>query len=116
MSRRILPAAFSLAGMFGLGYYEATTYIGVMYDGQRSSVSWVEGANYAVQTITTVGYGNWESPFGLPTSATQDLPLRVFKLRYYSAYFMFFGATLYAVFTGAIVALLIPPSERPERH
>lgn len=57
-----------------------------------------------MQTITTVGYGNWETPASKRTITNEQ----VFRMRAWSIVFMFCGATFYALFIGLIVAVLSP--------
>lgn len=77
-----------------------------MYDGQVNNESLVEAASYATQTMTTVGYGNWETPaLGIKH---QDHAKRVLQMRGWSALHMLFGASFYAYIVGAIVSMTIP--------
>ncbi len=67
----------------------------------------IEAANYAVQTLTTVGYGNWDGPLKaqhLPEAEEAKLMLR---MKAYSVLFMAIGGTLYVWVTGAVVNYFI---------
>lgn len=85
-------------------------FVYVMYDGHVSRESLIEAGNFAAQTVTTVGYGNWETPAITPLVSMPNAELRRLHMRGYSIAFMILGATFYAAFTGVIVAALIPPN------
>lgn len=79
-----------------------------MFDRQFDSYeAWVEGAYYAVQTVTTVGYGNWESPTVIMRYKPRpDLyALKVLHIKQLSILLMLIGATLYAVIIGVVANL-----------
>lgn len=94
------------------------TYIDVMYDGRWDPISRVEGLNFAVQTLTTVGYGNWEKP------AMGEVPnqaQRVFLMRRWSIVYMVAGATYYTLYTGIFAGLIVMFAQHsllrlPEKH
>jgi hypothetical protein len=79
-------------------------YMRTMFDRNWSSENVIEAVSFATQTVTTVGYGNWESP----ASGVRIAPARLSTMRLYSSAFMIVGATLYALFTGLMVAALCP--------
>jgi hypothetical protein len=87
-------------------------YIREIYNNERSWESFVEGANFGVQTITTVGYGNWETPANKKRTVTSE---QIFTMRGWSSIFMLFGATFYALFTGLFVVVLSPSPVSPRR-
>ena len=80
----------------------------IMYDGVFTRESVIEGVNFAAQTLTTVGYGNWETP-AVPHDVP-DRPARILTMRLWSIGFMILGASLYAIFLGIVVSIYIPPS------
>jgi hypothetical protein len=81
-----------------------------MYGGQWSYESVIEAGNFATQTVTTVGYGNWETrALGSQVEAAQ-----VLAMRGWSILFMLLGSVFYALFTGLFVAMLCPPSSGPQ--
>lgn len=82
-----LPAGFLLVIIL----LSCRTYIRVMYDNQLTYDSAVESANFAVQTVTTVGYGNWETPIHPLDFA--DRSERLLQMRFWSVVYMLFGAT-----------------------
>ncbi len=61
-----------------------------MYGGQLSWLSLVDGLYFSVQTVTTVGYGNWQ-----PSSVSID-DGRVFWVKVLSIPAMLSGASLFA--------------------
>ena len=83
----------------------ATVYIYVLYGGVVSRKSLIEAGHYAMQTVTTVGYGNWE----VPASGVPFDPEAVLTMRAWSILFMGLGSVTFAVFVGVVVAILIPP-------
>jgi Trk-type K+ transport system membrane component len=60
-ARRIVASALGLIALVALW---SSLYIHIVFDGRLTIESLVEGLNFSVQTVTTVGYGNWE-PVGL---------------------------------------------------
>lgn len=84
----------------------ASVFIYVLYGGVVSIESLIEAGHYAMQTITTVGYGNWESP-ALKTTVFD--PHSVLVMRAWSMLFMGLGATAFAVFIAVVVSIFIPP-------
>ncbi len=78
-----------------------------MYDGHVTEESLIEAANYAVQTVTTVGYGNWENPALQQTPAPPDWPARVLVMRAWSALYMLLGASIFTALTGVVVAIFV---------
>ena len=79
-----------------------------MYDDRITVESVVEATNYAAQTITTVGYGNWETPaLSIGNPLPPNHAQKIFRLRALSVPFMILGATLYALLIGVWVALML---------
>ena len=74
------------------------TYIKVMCDGTWNWHCLVEGANYATQTVTTVGYGNWSH--GLTEEDS-----RVLLMKAASVPFMLIGALVFGMFVAFVVKL-----------
>ena len=76
--------------MFAFG----ALYVRVMYDGVVSSESLVEAANFATQTATTIGYGNW-----IPAAMKADDP-RIPVMKAASVPFMLASAALFSAIVG----------------
>lgn len=74
-------------------------YINVMFSGKINQSSVIEGLNYSVQTVTTVGYGNW-----VPPGITED-DNRILTLKLVSVPFMLIGATTFSVLIGVVANL-----------
>src|SRR2546428_12745510 len=66
--------------------FGALIYINVMFGGQIHRESVIEGLNYSVQTVTTVGYGNWVPP------GIKENDDRILNLKLVSIPFMLIGA------------------------
>ena len=81
----------------------ADTFIYEMYSGNRSAETIVEGFNFSVQTVTTVGYGNWPLRSKALT-ATND---QFVELRAYSIFLMAMGASLFTVTMGMTTTWLM---------
>jgi hypothetical protein len=73
--------------------------INVMFSGKINQSSVIEGLNYSVQTVTTVGYGNW-----VPPGITED-DNRILTLKLVSVPFMLIGATTFSVLIGIVANL-----------
>ncbi len=120
-----------MAGLIVLSFLTALiaarVYQVIMYDGVVSEASLIESANFAVQTITTVGYGNWETPYRPPETnpatepsdpaakaqfiaarrAAEDEAARTrLRMRKYSIAFMLAGSTFFTLLIGMVVAVL----------
>ena len=79
-----------------------------MYDGRVTRESVIEATSFAAQTITTVGYGNWETPArSLGAALPPNQGERVLRMRMWSVPIMLAGATLYAILIGLWVALML---------
>ena len=77
-----------------------------MFDGEKrfSEAALIEGAYYSMQTITTVGYGNW-----VPTNLEEKkdkIDAKILNIKLISVPFMFFGAALFATLVGLVVHFL----------
>ena len=81
----------------------ADTFIYEMYSGNRSAETIAEGFNFSVQTVTTVGYGNWPLRDHSLT-ATND---QYMELRTYSIFLMAMGASLFTVTMGMTTTWLM---------
>ncbi len=75
------------------------TYVQIMYRGTHSPDSVVDGLNFSVQTLTTVGYGNWK-----PAGVADD-DARVFWVKAISIPTMVVGAFLFSLTVAVIVEL-----------
>lgn len=105
---RQIPLLGTTLALFLIAGLASKVYINEMYGGAITSESLIEGTNYAVQTVTTVGYGNWEVPaMRQGNSIGDDDRRRVLRLRGASVGFMLLGGTVYVVLTGVIVALIV---------
>jgi hypothetical protein len=71
------------------------------------SATVIDAANYAVQTVTTVGFGDWTVPLAQPAPEKEDLNRRLLQMRGWSVVFMLFGASLYTTLTGVVVAIVL---------
>jgi hypothetical protein len=91
-----------LSWLAALVLVSSQIYIVIMFGGIVSSESVVEALNCSVQTVTTVGYGNWE-PAGIA-----DRAQKVFWVKVLSLPLMVFGAALFA----AAIAVAIDLSKR----
>lgn len=111
MLRPYRPLLGPLLILLATGILAGWTFVHVMYDGSYTSVTLIEAANYAAQTVTTVGYGNWESPAKKPVAPMSNTEDRVLKMRFWSVFYMIAGATAYAVFTGVIVSVMMNESQ-----
>ena len=84
--------------MFGAAYHW------VMFGPIPTLDSLIETSNYSLQTITTVGYGNWV-PAGWDINET-DLQNRILYVKAISVPFMLVGGALFAVLIGILSNLL----------
>ncbi len=73
-------------------------YVQVMCDGTWNSHCLIEAANYATQTITTVGYGNW-------THGLNEEDSRILWMKAASVPFMLIGALIFGIFVASVVKL-----------
>jgi hypothetical protein len=89
-----------LASLLVLMVIAGTDYIRVVYSGQMSPESLIEAGNYAAQTVTTIGYGNWK-PHWL-----EEKDLRVLTMKLHSIPFMLFGAALFGATIGIAANLI----------
>ena len=69
-------------------------YWWLMFDWEISERAVIESRNFAAQTITTVGYGNW-----VPRSVADD-DVRVLAVKAVSIPFMLTGAVLFSLTIG----------------
>ena len=67
----------------------------------------IEALNFSIQTVTTVGYGNWEA--GLSGKALLDLKLDSLPT-------MLVGAALFALVISGLTNFYAPRPPRPPRH
>jgi hypothetical protein len=75
-------------------------YHWVMFGASPTQEFVIEALNYAVQTVTTVGYGNWV-PFGWKAD-DPDILKRILYVKAISVPFMLVGGALFAVLVGII--------------
>jgi hypothetical protein len=76
-----------------------------IYGGKFSSVSIVEGFNFSVQTVTTVGYGNW--PYATKDPAPVFAMEQIMELRKYCIFLMAAGATIFTLLVGMTTTWLL---------
>ena len=79
-------------------------YHWLMFGPSVSAESLIEALNYSLQTITTVGYGNWV-PASWDTSK-QELQTRILYVKAISVPFMLVGGSVFAVLIGIVSNLL----------
>jgi Ion channel len=79
----------------------ADFYIRELYGGYLMQSTMIEGLNFSVQTLTTVGYGNW------PLTALAPNDIRLLVLREYSVGLMIFGASLFTIVFGMTTTWLL---------
>lgn len=60
-------------------------------------------AYYAVQTVTTVGYGDWKPE----NNQVQITPEQVLRMKLDSVFFMLAGATAFALLIGIVTSWLL---------
>ena len=79
----------------------ADIYIKTIHDGDMQAVTITEGFSFSVQTVTTVGYGNWPFP-GMKVDNR-----RLLELRQYSIGLMIVGASLFTIVIGMTTTWLV---------
>jgi hypothetical protein len=87
------PVVTALAAAIIIG---AAAYLCYFYDHQVSLPSVIESLNYSVQTVTTVGYGDW-----IPKSMPHTDP-RLLAMRTFSIFLMLSGAAFFGIFIGVL--------------
>jgi hypothetical protein len=89
-------------------------YIRIVFDSQHSLESWIEALSFSVQTVTTVGYGNWGvSNASSKCEVSLQLALlwpiqeagdcRLVNVKMLSIALMLWGALLFAVTVAVMV-------------
>lgn len=75
----------------------------------------VEAANFAMQTITTVGYGNWVPPKVEKAAHENDDKAqdKILRMKGFSIFFMFAGGALFAAAVGMVTNWLSRPQTSP---
>jgi hypothetical protein len=81
-----------------------SAYHWLMFGSSLTAGSMTEALNYSVQTITTVGYGNWV-PSGWDTDK-EELQKRILHVKALSVPFMLVGGALFAVLIGIVSNVL----------
>jgi hypothetical protein len=84
-------------GVVALCFLGAAAHIHAFWHHTLSDESIIEGLNYSVQTVTTVGYGNW-----VPDRLQATFPQMLYMKRF-SVYLMLAGATMYTLAIGMLV-------------
>jgi hypothetical protein len=85
--------------------FAASVFLYVMYDGTITVESLIDASHYAMQTVTTVGYGTWETA----SSGERFDSSAILVMRGWSILFMGLGSIAFAVFMGVVIAILMPP-------
>ena len=74
----------------------SSAYIMIMFDGRYMPESVVEALNFSVQTVTTVGYGNWKP------AAVEEWDAKVFWAKVISIPTMIAGALAFGLLINAL--------------
>ena len=98
MNTRLVVAIVSSLLVFAFIFTAA--YHWLMFGPNISRESLIEALNYSLQTITTVGYGNWV-PAGWDITK-EELQTRILYVKAISIPFMFVGGSLFVVLIGII--------------
>ena len=118
---RRLAALILLVGLVAV--VSTVGYVEIMFDRQWKCDLWrvwaceslVEGAYFSLQTVTTVGYGNWE-----PAKSSTWPPAvrngKVLRLKRFSLLVMAIGATLFPASIGVAVTILTGLGPLPQRE
>ena len=86
-----------------------------------SVASGIEALNYSVQTVTTIGYGNWVSDTAPCNGRQVQLPFGssvpgVLVMKAVSVFFMMVGAIFFAVTIGLAVELIKLRAPTPDQR
>jgi len=90
-----------LISLVVFAFLSTAAYHWLMFGPNVSWESSIEAANYALQTITTVGYGNWVPASWDPVN-DKELQNRILYVKAVSVPFMLVGGSLFAVLVGII--------------
>ena len=85
--------------------FGAARYVEVVFDGEPTWEACIEGLHYAVQAITTVGYGSWEPAKSMAWKARTDeaqRELQIYQLKKFSLGLMGVGVLSF----GALIAVV----------
>lgn len=74
----------------------SSAYIMIRFGGRYTPESVVEALNFSVQTVTTVGYGNWKP------AAVEEWDARVFWVKVISIPTMLAGALAFGLLVSAL--------------
>lgn len=102
---RLLAALIVLVATIVL--VSSLAFIAVMFNGEPTRGAWVEALNFSIQTVTTVGYGNWDQPRVFSERVPQDWELRIFATKTMSLPVMLFGALIFGMIPSTLVVLLL---------
>lgn len=100
MTRAVYLLAAVLTTTVAVSLVCAAAYHLVMFGSGLTPESLTETLNYALQTITTVGYGNWV-PAGWTIQDT-EIQRRILYVKAISVPFMLVGGTLFAILVGIV--------------
>ena len=89
-----------LISLVVFAFLSTAAYHWLMFGPNVTADSLIEALNYSLQTITTVGYGNWV-PAAWDTSR-EELQTRILYVKAISVPFMLVGGSLFAVLIGII--------------
>ncbi|MGH7411546.1 MAG: ion channel [Candidatus Methylomirabilis sp.] len=79
-----------------LAVLSSSAYVTIMFDGRYTPESVVEALNFSVQTVTTVGYGNWKP------AAVEEHDARVYWVKVISMPTMLAGAVAFGLLVSAL--------------
>lgn len=102
MNRQLLGTI--ILALLALGFVFGAAYHWVMFGSDATPDALIETLNYSLQTITTVGYGNWV-PAGWNLGDV-EIQHRILYVKALSVPFMLVGGGLFAVLIGVISNLL----------
>jgi hypothetical protein len=103
MNRPVVSAILISPVVFA--FLSTAAYHWLMFGPNVSWKSLIEASNCALQTITTVGYGNWVPASWDPVN-DDELQTRILYVKAVSVLFMLVGGSLFAVVVGIIFNVL----------
>jgi hypothetical protein len=105
----ILLTAFLIAFILVTVGWGNKRYVEIMFDGYWTDESRIEAYHFSVQTVTTVGYGNWEPARLKQWKFEKDVEARqqkALELKRLSVTIMSLGATAFALVIASVSELL----------
>lgn len=104
MNRSVYLLGAILVTLLAVSLICAAAYHLVMFGSGPTAESLTETLNFSLQTITTVGYGNW-IPVGWDVKGAA-IQQRILYAKAISLPFMLVGGTLFALLVGIVSNLL----------